>query len=127
MAKNTTTAEDVDAYLAAIADEQMRKAMETLRETIQSVAPDADEAISYKMPAFMYKGMLVYYCNFKKHYSLFLASHGSMAKFTDDIAPYKTSKGTLQFDPAKPLPKTLIKKLVKARVKENEAKAERRI
>lgn len=127
MAKNTTTAEDVDAYLAAIADEQMRKAMETLRETIQSVAPDADEAISYKMPAFMYKGMLVYYCNFKKHYSLFLASHGSMDKFVDDIAPYKTSTGTLQFDPAKPLPKTLIKKLVKARVKENEAKAERRL
>jgi uncharacterized protein YdhG (YjbR/CyaY superfamily) len=127
MAKNTTTAEDVDAYLAAIADEQMRKAMETLRETIQSVAPDANEVISYKMPAFMYKGMLVYYCNFKKHYSLFLASHGSMAKFVDDIAPYKTSTGTLQFDPAKPLPKALIKKLVKARVKENEAKAERRL
>lgn len=127
MAKNTTTAEDVDAYIAAIADGQMRKAMETLRETIQSVAPDADEAISYKMPAFMYKGMLVYYCNFKKHYSLFLASHGSMAKFTDDIAPYKTSTGTLQFDPAKALPKTLIKKLVKARVKENEAKTERRL
>ena len=127
MAKNTTTVKDVDAYIAAIADEQMRKAMETLRETIQSVAPDADEAISYKMPAFMYKGMLVYYCNFKKHYSLFLASHGSMAKFTDDIAPYKTSKGTLQFDPAKALPKTLIKKLVKARVKENEAKTERRL
>lgn len=123
MAKNETTAKDVDHYIAAITDEKMRKAMETLRETIRSVAPDADEVISYKMPAFMYKGMLVYYCNFKKHYSLFLASHGSMAKFADDIAPYKTSTGTLQFDPAKPLPKTLIKKLVKARLIENETKA----
>lgn len=123
MAKNTTTAEDVDHYIAAITDEKMRMAMETMRETIRSVAPDANEVISYKMPAFMYKGMLVYYCNFKKHYSLFLASHGSMAKFADDIAPYKTSTGTLQFDPAKPLPKTLIKKLIKARVMENETKA----
>ena len=123
MANNTTTAKDVDAYIAAIADEKMRKAMETLRETIQSVALEADEVISYKMPAFMYKGMLAYYCNFKKHYSLFLASHGSMAKFADDIAPYQTSKGTIQFTPAKPLPTALVKKLVKARLIENETKA----
>ena len=75
------------------------------------------------MPAFRYKGALVGYAAFKKHCSFFPMSAALLDEFADEVAPYRTAKGTLQFAPDKPLPAALVKKLVKARVRQNQAKA----
>ncbi len=94
-------------------------ALEKLRQTIRAAAPEAEEVISYKMPAFRYRGRLVYFAAFKDHYSLFPASSSLLPKMKDELKPYKTSVGTLQFAYDQPLPVALVRKIVKARVKEN--------
>jgi len=102
---------------------EFRVALEKLRHTIKQAAPNAEEVISYQMPAFKQNGVLVYYAAFTKHCSFFVASHAVLQKYANEVAPYQTSKGTIQFTPNKPLPAALVKKLVKERIKENEAKA----
>jgi len=117
---------DVDKYLAALPDDQ-RAALEKLRATILSVAKDAEEKISYGMPTVYYKGNLVHYAAFKNHMSLFGASAFVTQELKDKLAGFKTSKGTIQFTVEKPLPVTLVKAVVKSRIKENEAlEAERK-
>ncbi len=116
---------DVDSYIA-IQPEKARVALEKLRQTIRAVAPEAEEVISYKMPAFRYQGRLVYFAAFKDHYSLFPASSSLIAKMKDDLKSYKTAAGTLQFSYGKPLPVALVKKIVKARIKENLRKSKER-
>ena len=112
---------DVEAYLAAV-PEPGRTTLEKVRAAIRASAPqDAAECISYGMPAFRYKGALVGYAAFKKHCSFFPMSASLLDDFAAEIAPFRTSKGTLQFPLDKPLPATLIKKMVKARVAQNEA------
>lgn len=109
----------VDEYL----DELPGKAtlvLKKLRKTIKEAAPKADEMISYGMPGYKYHGMLVYFAAFKNHCSFFPASSTIMKM--EEVQPYKTSTGTLQFTIDKPLPTALVKKIVKVRVKENEAK-----
>jgi len=76
------------------------------------------------MPAFRYKGALVSYAAFKNHCSLFPMQASLIDAMKDELKAYRTSKGTLQFPVDKPLPATLVKKIVKARVAENEGKAE---
>ena len=110
----------IDEYLARLPDRE-RGVLKNLRKTIKSVAPRAEEVISYGMPAFKDQGMLVYFAAFKNHCSFFPGS-SSLAKLKDELKPYQTSKGTLQFTMDKPLPTSLIKKIVKARMEENEAK-----
>lgn len=118
---------DVDKYLAALPAEQ-REALEKLRATILSVAKDADEKISYGMPTVYYKGNLVHYAGFKNHMSLFGASAFVTQELKDKLVGFKTSKGTIQFTVEKPLPVTLVKAIVKSRMKENEAlEAERKL
>ena len=111
---------DVDRYLAALPDD-VRAALEKLRKTIKAVAPIATEKISYGMPMFFHQGMLVGYAAFKNHCSLFPGG-GIIAQFAQELEGYKTSKGTIQFTLDKPLPVTLVKKIVKARMAENEIK-----
>lgn len=112
----------VEEYFATLTDEQ-HSALTKLRKIITDSIPDgAVEVISYGMPAIKYKGMLVYYSAFKNHYSLFPGSKGTLGKFAAEMEPYIASVGTLQFKYNKPLPVTLIKKIVKERIKENEAK-----
>ncbi len=96
--------------------------LKQLRAIIQEAAPKAEEKISWGMPAFMYHGQLVLFAAFKDHYSLFPANATLIATMKNDLKAYKTSKGTIQFSYDKPLPVTLIKKIVKMRVKENELK-----
>ena len=115
---------DVDRYLAALPPDQ-RAALAKLRQIIKSVAPTATEKISYRMPMFMYQGMLVGFAAFKDHCSLFPGG-GIIEQFKQELARYKTSKGTIQFTPDQPLPATLVKKLVKARLAENEEKRAQR-
>lgn len=115
-------APDVETYLAWC-PEPHRTTLETLRATIRSAVPkSATEAISYGMPSFQYKGGLVGYAAFKEHCSSFPMSGRLVEEFADELKAYKTSKGTIQFPVDKPLPAALVKKMVKARVAQNEAK-----
>ena len=114
---------DVEAYLAKV-PEPARTTLEKLRASIRAAAPkDATEELSYGIPAFRYKGGLVAYAAFKKHCSFFPMSGSLLDDFTEELMGYRTSKGTLQFPPDKPLSAALVRKMVKARVVQNEAKA----
>ena len=115
----------VDAYLAAV-PEPARSTLEKMRALIRSTVPaEATEAIGYGMPTFRYKGALVAYAAFKNHCSLFPMNASIVEAFKEELKEYKTSKGTIQFTVDKPLPAALVKKLVKARVAENEQKKQR--
>ena len=89
---------------------------------IRSAAPpEATETISYGMPAFKYKGVLVWFAAFSKHCSLFPTA-SVVEAFKNELKGFSTSKGTIQFPTDKPLPSALVKKLVRARVAQNERK-----
>ena len=118
-------ANSVEEYLAALPDDA-RATLEKVRQAIKAAAPTATESISYGAPAFNYQGRyLVYYAAFKNHCSLFPASNEIMEDFAKELEPYDVSKGTIRFPIGKPLPATLVKKMVKARVGENEARRRR--
>ena len=111
----------VDEYLARVS-EPARTTLKTVREVIRSVAPpEATESISYGIPTFKYKGMLVAYAAFSDHCSLFPGA-GPTVEFKNELKSFQTSKGTIRFALNKPLPATLLKKMVKARIAENEGK-----
>lgn len=123
-AKGNAAPKTVDEYLAGV-PEPARSTLKKIRATIRSAAPaEAAEAISYQMPAFKYKGMLLWYAAFADHCSLFPGASMIMA-FKDELKGYSTSKGTIRFPVDKPLPAALVIKLVKARVAENEGKKRR--
>ncbi len=111
----------VDEYLAAVPDES-RAALERLRKVIRSAAPRADERIGYQIPMFYQRGPLVSFAAFPDHCSFFVMSPAVMDVHRSELERYETSKGTIRFTPSKPLPASLVKKLVKARIAENEAK-----
>jgi uncharacterized protein YdhG (YjbR/CyaY superfamily) len=115
-----TGTNEVDAYLAALPDAS-RAALEKLRATIRSAAPEATEQISYQMPAFKDQGrFLVSYAAFTDHCSLFPANDAVREACGDALTPYLSGKGTIRFTVEKPLPAALVKKVVKARLAENE-------
>jgi uncharacterized protein YdhG (YjbR/CyaY superfamily) len=116
-----TDIEQVEAYFAAL-PEDSRAMLQEIRETIRAAAPQAVEAMSYGMPAFKDRKPIVAYGAFKQHCSLFPMSVATIDALAEEIGPYRTSKGTLQFSLAEPAPRDLITKVVKARVAENEAK-----
>jgi uncharacterized protein YdhG (YjbR/CyaY superfamily) len=121
----STAPKDVDEYLARV-PEPARTTLNKIRATIRSVVPpEATEGISYGMPAFKYKGPLMGYAAFARHCSLFPMSGSVIEAFQDDLKGYHTSKGTIQFAMDKPLPAALVKKLVKARIAQNELKKQR--
>ena len=112
----------VEEYLEAV-PEPARTSLNKIRAMIKSVVPkEATEGLSYGMPAFKYKGPLFAYAAFKEHCSLFPMSAALIDTMADELTAYRTSKGTLQFPLNKPPPSALIKKMVKARVAQNEAK-----
>ena len=113
------TAKSIDEYLDKLSDKKVRMMLENLRKTIRSAAPDAEEVISYSMPGFSYHGPLVYFGAFKNHCSFFPANSSLIAKMEKELKPYRTAKGTIQFTIDRPLPGSLAKKIVKARIKEN--------
>jgi uncharacterized protein YdhG (YjbR/CyaY superfamily) len=113
---------DVDNYLTTVPPEA-RATLEKLRKTIKAVVPEAIEVISYQMPTFKLDGrMLVSFAAFKDHCSFFPGA-APIKAHEADLKSYETSKGTIRFPTSKPLPAVLVKKLVKARIKENEARA----
>ncbi len=118
-------AKDVDAYIAA-APASMRAPMRKLRRVIKAAAPKATEAISYRVPVYMYEGMLVGFAAFKEHYSFFVMSPLVMKQFAKELEGYSVSVATVRVPADDPLPDGLVKKLVKTRVKENEERARKR-
>jgi uncharacterized protein YdhG (YjbR/CyaY superfamily) len=113
-------AKDIDSYIASFPKET-QKLLEQVRAVIRQAAPEAEEVISYAMPAFKWKKVLVYFAAYKNHIGFYPTSSG-IAAFTKDISKYKSSKGAVQFPFDKPLPLQLIKKIVLFRVKEVQAK-----
>jgi uncharacterized protein YdhG (YjbR/CyaY superfamily) len=122
-AKNAP-AKDVDEYLAGVPKEA-RATLEKLRQTIKAAAPMASEVISYQMPMYKHQGMVVGFAAFKNHCSIFPGA-AVMDAHKEELGRYDTSKGTIRFPANKPLPAALVRKLVKARIAENEARAKRK-
>jgi uncharacterized protein YdhG (YjbR/CyaY superfamily) len=111
-------AESIDQYLDA-QPEPERRVLEKLRKTIKEIVPEAEEIISYGMPAFRYHGVLVGFAAAKDHFGFYPFNSSTVAQFKDELKGYSLSKGTIRFPKYKPLPDALIKKIVKARVQEN--------
>ena len=119
---HTTPPRTIDEYLTRVNDDK-RAALERLRQTILAVAPMAEECISYQMPAFSYEGrVLVYFAATANHCAFYLMSGSTVAAHERELAGYDTSKGTIRFPADKPLPAALVRKLVKARIAENDAR-----
>jgi uncharacterized protein YdhG (YjbR/CyaY superfamily) len=123
-AKGKNAPKDVDEYLAGI-PEPARSTLHMMRAAIRSaVPPEATETISYRIPAIKHKGVLVWFAAFSNHCSLFPTASVIKA-FKNELKGFSTSTGTVHFPTDKPLPTALIKKLVKARVSQNESKKRR--
>jgi uncharacterized protein YdhG (YjbR/CyaY superfamily) len=114
----------IDEYLAALGGDE-RAALEKLRRAIRAAAPEAEECISYGIPAFRQGGMLVGFGASASHCAFYLMSASTVEADQDDLQGYDTSKGTVRFQADKPLPSTLVRKLVKARIAENEGRGAR--
>jgi uncharacterized protein YdhG (YjbR/CyaY superfamily) len=112
----------VEAYLAALSP-PMQQVLEHLRSVIRKAAPDAEEAMVYGGPGFRLNGGLVGYAAHTAHCALYPLNPALIETFTADLAPFRTSKGAIQFTPDAPLPDDLVTRIVLARVAENSAKA----
>jgi uncharacterized protein YdhG (YjbR/CyaY superfamily) len=110
----------IDEYIKSF-PASIQDILETMRQTIRKVAPDAVEGISYRMPVFKLNGTLVYFAAFKKHIGFYPTSSG-VELFKKELTPYKWSKGSIQFPLDKPIPYDLVEKIVLFRVKENTAR-----
>jgi uncharacterized protein YdhG (YjbR/CyaY superfamily) len=117
MQKTKTTFTTTDEYIAMF-PANVQAILQKLRSTIKKIAPSAEEVISYKMPAFKLNGMLVWFAAYKEHIG-FYPTGSPIKVFKKELTPYKTSKGAIQFPIDKPIPLTLVKDIVKFRVKEN--------
>ena len=124
-AKSKITPKTIDKYLARV-PEPARSTLKKVRAAIRAAAPaEATEAISYGIPAFRYKGMLVWFAAFAHHCSLFPGSKAVLKKFGTELKNFETSKGTIRFPVDKPLSAALVKRIVKARVVEKERQKKR--
>jgi uncharacterized protein YdhG (YjbR/CyaY superfamily) len=117
--KRGAAAKTVDAYLANV-PEPARSALKHIRAVIQSVVPkDTTEVIAYGIPMFKFRGMLMGHAAFRDHSSRFPTGSGVIEKLAKELKAYSTNKGTIRFAADRPLPDSLLKKIVKARVAEN--------
>src|SRR5436309_11451705 len=108
----------VDEYLASVNSDHS-KALQKIRETVHAVAPNAQECISYGIPAFRLNGRsLVFFGAWANHCSLYPGSSTTLKNFRDDLKDFQITKGTIRFSPDNPLPLALVKKLVRARMAE---------
>jgi uncharacterized protein YdhG (YjbR/CyaY superfamily) len=121
----TNKPENVSAYIASFPKE-IQQVLEQIRATIKKEVPEATEVISYGMPAYQWNGILVYFAAFKNHIGFYATPTGHEA-FKDELAHYKTGKGSVQFPLNKPMPLDLIAKIVQFRVNENNEKAQLKV
>jgi uncharacterized protein YdhG (YjbR/CyaY superfamily) len=118
MARNAETVED---YLEGLPPEE-RTVLGKLRAAIRSAAPQAEEKISYRIPMYTHHGHLVGFAAFKNHLSLFVTNSDVPKRFAKELEPFRINHTTIQFTVDNPLPAALVKRIVKARVAENEAR-----
>ncbi len=111
----------VDDYFARVPP-SFRGMLQRLRETIQGAAPDAEEIISYGMPAYRQDGILVYFAAFRDHCSLFVPGPEVRRRFSAELRPFLHGKGTIRFTLDRPLPAGLVTRIVRTRVAENAAR-----
>jgi uncharacterized protein YdhG (YjbR/CyaY superfamily) len=111
----------IDEYIAA-SPAAVRPILKEIRRLIRSAAPEAEELISYRMPAFRQHGILVYFAAFKNHIGLYPPVSGD-ARLQKTLAPYMGPKGNLKFPLDRPIPRALIRRIVLLRVRQNVAKA----
>lgn len=104
----------IDEYLSGL-DKKKRAALNKLRKTIKSAARGAEECISYRMPAFRYEGRVLVWFGAGTDHCAFYPG-GIVERYKDELKGYKTSKGTIQFQPDRPIPSALIRKIVKDRI-----------
>ncbi len=116
MAKTDFTS--VDQYLAR-QPEAVRALLERVRSTIRKAVPDAQETISYQIPAYKLPGgAVLYFAGWKKHYAIYPVTEKVVTAFKSELAPYEMSKGTVRFPLEKPVPVRLIARIAKMRAKE---------
>jgi 3-methyladenine DNA glycosylase AlkD/uncharacterized protein YdhG (YjbR/CyaY superfamily) len=118
---NPGLAASVDEYLQVLPPD-MRRLLLSLRKTIRSVAPQAEEVISYRIPTYKYHGAVVHFAAFRDHASLFAVGKGIIEKYEKELKGFVTEGTTIRFTPEKPLPASLVKKIVEFRLRENEAR-----
>jgi uncharacterized protein YdhG (YjbR/CyaY superfamily) len=121
MKSDPTASQDIDEYIAGF-PENVRELLTKIRTTIREAAPDAEEAIKYRMPTFTLHGNLVHFAAFKNHIGFYPAPRGIEA-FKDELSAYEGAKGTVRFPLDKPIPFDLIRRIVEFRVKETLEKA----
>jgi uncharacterized protein YdhG (YjbR/CyaY superfamily) len=110
------TAREIDEYLASL-DEPKRSTLAQLRDTIMEIVPDAEQGISYGMPAFKLRGKTIAgFAAFKNHLSYLPHSGSVIPELTEETAGYTSTKGSLHFPVDEPLPKPLVRKLLKVRM-----------
>lgn len=117
-------AETVKEYLA-LQPPAVRKALEKLRKVIKSAVPDAEEVISYQIPTYKQNGAIVGFAAFPNHLGFYIMSPKLMPKLINDIKAFKYTGATIHFTVDKPLPDALVKKIVKARLEENNARVDK--
>ena len=108
---------NIDEYISSF-PEGTQKLLAQVRATVRTAAPDAEEVISYQMPAFKFHGILVYFAAYKNHIGFYPGASG-IAAFSKEFSGYKWAKGSVQFPIDKPIPVDLISKIVKFRVRQN--------
>jgi uncharacterized protein YdhG (YjbR/CyaY superfamily) len=114
MRSNLPVPKTIDEYIGRCSVE-VQLLLEKIRKTIRQAAPEAEESISYQIPAFKLNGKpLVYFAAYKKHIGLYPAPRGA-AQFTEELAAYEGGKGTVQFSLAQPIPYDLIRRIVQFR------------
>jgi uncharacterized protein YdhG (YjbR/CyaY superfamily) len=124
MNKRRTTPATIDQYIAA-SPAAARPILKEIRKVIRSAAPEAEELISYRMPAFRQHGILVYFAAFKNHVGLYPPVSGD-ARLGKSLAPYAGPKGNLKFPLDRPIPYALIRRIVKLKLKQNVARTSAR-
>jgi uncharacterized protein YdhG (YjbR/CyaY superfamily) len=111
-------AKSVDEYIA-LQPETVQGVLERVRSTIRKVLPEAEEVISYKIPAYKVHGSpLLYFAGWSQHYSLYPATDRVIAAFKEELAPYEVNKSTIRFPFSQPIPVELIARIAKFRAKE---------
>lgn len=114
-------AENTDQYIALFPT-AIQERLAILRKAIQEVAPEAQEVISYGMPAYKQQGVLVYFAGYKNHIGFYPTGSG-VSTFAEELTDYQYSKGTIQFQHDQAIPVELIKRIVQFRINENQLKA----
>lgn len=117
MKSDRSSPRTIDEYIAGFS-EDVQKILNRVRKTIRSAAPEAEETISYRIPAFTLEGPLVYFAAWKHHIGFYPASAG-IAKFKKELSKYQAAKGSVRFSLAQPIPHELIGRIVKFRAREN--------